>query len=487
MRSIFLLLFALFASSANAQQVRTSRGDLLKQRQYATSTTGTTTVYVDATGNDANACTGTGTDACLTINGALAKLPKLIRNPTTVQVGAGNFGAFALSGFTLAQPGATLEVKGTLTTTTATTGSASGTATGGTAGSATAPTFGTLVQTGAGWTVNDFAGKLVEITGGTGAGQYRIITSNTVDTLTITGTWTAPTATSTFVIHDWGTVINTGATLAGLTLTTTYAVYIANNPADAVDFVGNIGLRWLKVAPPSGTNGVQVGSGGKVLIRESNMTVAGASQYSAIANVNAYARIVDSYMQTAFAGIGVTGIGYFQTLRCWIKGGQVSAWDSGQISTFDMRLGYMSGFTTSAYYGSAAGNSSVVLLSNIIDGAGSGSTICIQAISTTAPSPGYLRYAVQGGGYGNSISNCATAVKLDGPSFFDFGGVLTGSTNTTAISLANGARLKTSSLATITGTTEISVDGAAYTFVTLRALSPKRITDLNTLTTIWEQ
>ena len=42
------------------------------------------------------------------------------------------------------------------------------------------------------------------------------------------------------------------------------------------------------------------------------------------------------------------------------------------------------------------------------------------------------------------------------------------------------------STTTLTGTTEISIDGTAYTLAILRALTPKQITDATTLSTIRE-
>ena len=44
----------------------------------------------------------------------------------------------------------------------------------------------TAVKTGAGWTTNAYAGQVVEVTTGTGAGQRRYVASNTSDTLTWT-------------------------------------------------------------------------------------------------------------------------------------------------------------------------------------------------------------------------------------------------------------------------------------------------------------
>ena len=45
----------------------------------------------------------------------------------------------------------------------------------------------------------------------------------------------------------------------------------------------------------------------------------------------------------------------------------------------------------------------------------------------------------------------------------------------------------TQSGSTITGTTEISLDGTAYTIAALRALTPKQIVDLGTLSRIVER
>jgi hypothetical protein len=52
-------------------------------------------------------------------------------------------------------------------------------------GTATGGTTSTLVQTGAGWSVNEHAGAWVFIDFGTGSGEVRQITSNTTDTLTL--------------------------------------------------------------------------------------------------------------------------------------------------------------------------------------------------------------------------------------------------------------------------------------------------------------
>lgn len=74
-------------------------------------------------------------------------------------------------------------------------------------GTATAGAASTLDDTTKAWTASLYIGRAVRITGGTGAGQVRIITANTATQLTISGTWTTtPDATSTYVIESRGNV-----------------------------------------------------------------------------------------------------------------------------------------------------------------------------------------------------------------------------------------------------------------------------------------
>ncbi|GDX76009.1 hypothetical protein LBMAG41_10850 [Cyanobium sp.] len=69
------------------------------------------------------------------------------------------------------------------------------------AGTATSGSNTTLVQTGKTWAVNQWANYQVRIVGGTGAGQIRLIVSNTADTLTVSGWNTNPDTTSTYSIE----------------------------------------------------------------------------------------------------------------------------------------------------------------------------------------------------------------------------------------------------------------------------------------------
>lgn len=63
----------------------------------------------------------------------------------------------------------------------------------------------TIQDTGESWTVNEWAGKVVMITQGTGAGQMRKIASNTANEITVTENWsTQPDGTSYYAIADEG-------------------------------------------------------------------------------------------------------------------------------------------------------------------------------------------------------------------------------------------------------------------------------------------
>lgn len=217
-----LSILALVASAAFAQDSSLgptsggiSRGNFLRIPDYRTPGTGAQTYFVDPTGSDTNTCQASGTNACLTIQGAINKIPKLLRDNTSVTIAAGTYTGFNLSGFYydtgVQQTTGGLLINGTLANSTLATGSTSGTFTAGSAGSGA--TFGTGTDGASTWTVNDLRGRILTITGGTGSGQVRVISSNTTTVITVVGTWTAPTGTSTYVIQDSATIINTATTL----------------------------------------------------------------------------------------------------------------------------------------------------------------------------------------------------------------------------------------------------------------------------------
>jgi hypothetical protein len=63
-------------------------------------------------------------------------------------------------------------------------------------------TINTLVDTGAGWTGNAYAGYWVTITDGPGVTQSRLILSNTADTLTVSPSWLVIPTASIYTIQE---------------------------------------------------------------------------------------------------------------------------------------------------------------------------------------------------------------------------------------------------------------------------------------------
>jgi hypothetical protein len=142
-----------------------------------------------------------------TIQAAIDALPKTIRTPdkVDVNVGAGSFPGFLLSGFVIqCSPSLAptwFRITGTRQLTVPATGPVSGTATSG--------GVGYLTLTSAGWTADDLVGKYLVITAGLAAGSLCPILSNTTDTIQVgyTGS-TAFNSTSVFQIENVASVIN---------------------------------------------------------------------------------------------------------------------------------------------------------------------------------------------------------------------------------------------------------------------------------------
>ena len=90
-------------------------------------------------------------------------------------------------------------------------------------GTASAGGAATLTDATKTWTVNAYANMVVWVTGGTGAGQYRSILSNTATALTVTPAWTTPPAVaSTYKILTLGYIEET---IDGTTTDTMFVNY----------------------------------------------------------------------------------------------------------------------------------------------------------------------------------------------------------------------------------------------------------------------
>src|SRR5690349_13408903 len=107
------------------------------------------TLYVESTGNDNNSGLSTS-DAFLTINGALASIPKFVSHLINIKIGAGNFAGFNVEGFFINPRviGTTvgISILGTFANATLAAGTATGTITATAAGNTQTPTFAVMTD-----------------------------------------------------------------------------------------------------------------------------------------------------------------------------------------------------------------------------------------------------------------------------------------------------------------------------------------------------
>jgi hypothetical protein len=450
----------------------------------AAETSAAMSLVVDPAGSDNGPCSAAS--PCATIPGTLAKVPKGIAHPVVITLNAGNYAGFSLDSFRFMKPasssaGAYLTIKGTYVAATATTGSSTGTATSGGAGTV-GVSGGTLTQTGAGWTVNNFAGKLAHTLTGTGANQYRHIVSNTADTLTVVGTWTAPANGTTFEILDYGAVVNSAmnrpATYLGAEGANSHAIIVAGNTGEysTSSTTGPlIVLDGLKIAPASGF-GIFGYASSTVLMRYSHISTGSSSGCISTTEGSSFI-----FLQTLLENSSTATLGNFngavRTTNVWFKGGNLG-----------LILNGTKGSSLNSNYFSGQGSTSVTLQfgaqsiqfnSNVmVGGGGSTKGINLQSGSTNGDANSI---GMQGG----TIGGYGTGLQIIGPNFARIDAVV-GTGNTTGVLLTTGANLSVSSSVTLTGTTEVSIDGTASDWATMRAASPKVVKNSDYFTIFYE-
>ncbi len=451
-----------------------------------TQTTGATALYVDSTGNDANACTSSGTGACLTLQAAVNKIPSRVAHPVTVTVGAGNFTGAILPCLTFDTSantsGASLVVQGTLAAATLTsadggTGVATGTATSGTAGSLTsATTFGTITDTGQSWATNNLRGKLIVTTGGTGSGQTKAIASNTATAITIAGTWTAPANGTTYIIEDPSSVINaTKATPAtGVTASNTFAASGLTMACNTGSWnAGIVGVQWLKFAIASGNAISMRGPGATYVIRQ-NEFVPPSGTTAQITIQNADAQILNNgavLNVNTFISSGATGVTAGPANAVTIDGNVIYNASFGVTGTGGFAFQNNYGLTVSTAFFNSSGGGLSSFAGNLLDCSSGGSSkgISVTGTGTTLAANTVIDAA---GGNWSSISNCAKAVDLAGPSFVNIV-KMEGTGNTVGLSAYRGAAIQVDAASTITGSNEVDIDGTTSTLATMRGNTPK--------------
>ena len=458
-------------------------------------------LYVDPTGSDSNACTSSGSSACLTLQGAESRIPKLARHPVVVSVAAGHYTGLGIYGHSFdpasVTNGAYISWVGALTNATVATGTATGTATGGTAGSASA--FGTIIDSGQSWTSNNLKGFILEKTGGTGVGEKRIITSNTSTTITAAGNWTAPAAGSTtYAIRDWATIVDTAIlqpALPGLAAATPVDLRMEGNgsvrygvPSALGTLSGQAAINFTDIAfAPTTSQGVGARLNGpnQVAFRECKIAGNGAGQGVSVlyeSQVGFDRSWVTSGTSTAIGSAFSNGVGsYLETAGCLIESASASSGVVLNIGTqgahnFDQisQNNSAGGAVVATSFG-FSGNVSIG--KSFINCTAGGTTKGVDIADISSQSIVNLVF-----NQANTITNCDTAIRVAGRGSFsnNIAGTITGSgAQTAAIEVKRGGMVQLLSDFTVSGyTTEIKIDTTTSTYAAFLALSPQLISSV---------
>lgn len=476
MISIALTLLLVGAPGGQGVGGTVSRGNFLPIPQYRTPGDGNTVnYYVDPTGSDGNTCTTSGTGACLTIQGAINKIPKLIRDAVTVNVAAGTYTGFIISGFTvdngLQQTTGGLTISGAFSTASVATGTATGTATGGTAGTTT--TFGTLVDSGQSWTVNNLRGKFIFINSGTGVNQRRVISSNTGTTITITGNWTAPVnGSSVYTIQNAGASIATATTIPPSNTTGALSggadVFIANNSINYTG--GGITLSGLSISGVASVGGVVVADpiSAVTLLQDQITTAVGAPDVYlgdsvGFANVPSHFTVTDTYMTSSggFCVDQVGGVGgLVQSLRSMFDGCNYAIYTIGAYLFVQRSYGFN---CDDACFVSGIGGGNIST-SQVACNAGGGR----MGFSSGNTTPGTHTAPELTGALliisTTSVATCDIGVGVNGTGALASVTSLTGTAAVSGFTLENGGAAYFSAATTLTGTTQdININNGAVT------------------------
>ncbi len=445
-------------------------------------------LYVDAAGNDSNP--GTALLPFLTIQAAINSVPRALRHLVDVVIGAGNFTGFSLEGFNIFAPGGStpigIRVRGTLATSTLAASTATGSFTAVSAGAQATATMAVLTDSTKAWTVNDLKGRFLEILTGTSALTIVPIISNTATTITVPATGALGAVAGTYAIRDCATVINVGATIspsipasnATVIATQRTGINVANCVASPDLPSTQIYVEQIKVANATGTRGILVSGVNCRFARCQISTVATGSTGIAVAGPVGSIVVTQCAIITPTSGTGVSiGAGVNATVSlCLVSG-------TGTVSL------NMSGYGSSCSF-----------VSNEIVGTGFGilvSNVCRLLLSGTRINTGNstgIRVTIAGSCFGGVLitasgldtTSCSIGLEISGANAA-YITTFSGTTNTTGISLSQGARVQVGSASTITGpTNEILIDGVSTTLAAMRAATPKTITNLPYGTVIHE-
>lgn len=471
-------------------------------------TTAAMAIYVDgATGSDSNI--GSQASPLATIQAAVSLIPKHIYHGVDINLAAGSYAGALLDGFTVHSPASSdiatvnpyLSINGTLSAVTPATGPGTGTVSSF-VGFSNA-TFAVVTDSTQTWTVNDLVGKFFQLTGGTGytAGlaspNIYVIVSNTSTTATICSLLVAGAldATTTYQISTTSTIMTTAYPTSASSVNSPAATSYSSSGTSDVMFTNCVGagfsIQRLQFSlGTSNPRGILMGGTGRLRVYGCRLIgAAGAANgISCITNQGpaGVLQLRQNYfgftsgVGTCVQPVGSTGgssLGYALDVgQCFFSGGLshiLAIQTTGYLQTTSMFSGSSS--VSFGISGCPAGQ----ITTSRWTGCGTGINVG-NGNSSTGVGPSTVSAQAC------DISSCTVGVSVSTFGFFQASATaVTGTANTTALSLTAGGRAKIGSGTTMTGTTEVSIDGVSNDYATMRAASPKLIT--NTYGTIYHE
>lgn len=459
-----------------------------------TETTEGLTVFCDPTGSDSNY--GTADAPFRQPQAAFNSLPKNLRHPVKIKLAPGTYAGCVVSG-TNVLPSATsttdtsyFHIEGTMSDVTAADLTpATGTLTAWTAQSN--QVFPVATDSTKNFTVNEFEGKYLQITSGTGSvptlntPNMWLITSNTATTITCTGPGvTNPTAGSGYKIVSPGTFFTSAVTpSSGI-----------NNPASTAQFFGPTGVVFTQnfgvsftvsncefTLGPSLTRGITTGeqrvramccrfNGGTGAL---NAMASNASTglnggvlmfecYSVMPTTNVHYSYSTGGGSVSLCAPALTG--------CYLKSGLIGCSFGGMAAGPAINGTLFKGMTNSGVTMNAMAQG------QFVNSRFDGTTIGINSAEATSSGMGMASIGLAG----VDISNCTTGIALSAAYSSVVLNNVTGTLNTTGLNISRGARAAIASNVTLTGSTnEILIDGVQSTLAAMRAATPKLIQDPN--------
>jgi hypothetical protein len=456
--------------------------------EVASATAGDLTLYVDPIGSDSNPCTTFGDGGCLTIQGALRKVPPIVRDLVTINVAAGNFAGFYIDGFNFTpRDVATLKglaIQGTLANVTPTTGSATGTLTSIVQPVLGSPGFTVATDSTQSWTTDNLKGRFFVATGGGGSGSVIPIISNTATTLTLVmgGAFPAFAPGTTYAIQTPATIINSGIRTPGgadaIGLTTNIGVWIGTNISPRTNAANTIYLLNLATVAPV-TASLEV---------YNSRMLATRCDWGAPVAISGDSNIrLTSSMIRGQVNLRDTATGRFDNSYITVGGTAVTVIDASRWHTVVKHLVectgtiFLGGCVVVQDGAGTVGNGGTTTLNTGPEIIGPGAGACLQVGSTFSvginAGAAQTQSPVFATGRGFQVSNCSPGVAaLNGAHVFVTSGQCLNTS--TCFSITNGSRLGFMNGGTWTNAdagTEISYDGITTTQAAFEALGTKAL------------